>query len=59
MIDLDSQPFHLLFQFISETFVKAMQNAGVRQELSDGVVSQFVKLLDDSWKNEAKNRMKE
>jgi len=36
-----------------------MQNAGVRQELADSVIAQFAKLLDDSWKNEAKSRMKE
>lgn len=59
LIDLESPAFQALFQFISETFVRAMQSAGVRQELSDTVIAQFAKLLDDSWKNEAKSRMKE
>ena len=59
MIDLESPSFQALFQFISETFVRAMQSAGVRQELSDTVIAQFAKQLDDSWKNEAKSRMKE
>lgn len=59
VIDLESPAFQALFQFISETFVRAMQSAGVRHELSDTVISQFAKLLDDSWKNEAKSRMKE
>ena len=59
MVDLESPSFQALFQFISETFVRAMQSAGVRQELSDSVLAQFAKLLDDSWKNEAKARMKE
>lgn len=59
LIDLESPAFHALFQFISETFARAMQSAGVRQELSDTVIAQFAKLLDDSWKNEAKSRMKE
>lgn len=59
VIDLESPAFQALFQFISETFVRAMQSANVRQELSDSVLAQFVKLLDDAWKNEAKSRMKE
>ena len=59
VIDLESPAFQALFQFISETFVRAMQSANVRQELADSVLAQFVKLLDDSWKNEAKSRMKE
>jgi hypothetical protein len=59
LIDLESPAFQALFQLISETFVRAMQAAGVRQELSEAVVAQFVKLLDDSWKAEAKSRMKE
>ena len=59
VIDLESPPFQALFQFITETFVRAMQGAGVRQELADSVIAQFAKQLDDSWKNEAKTRMKE
>lgn len=59
VIDLESPPFQALFQYITETFVRAMQSAGVRQELADSVIAQFAKLLDDSWKNEAKSRMKE
>jgi hypothetical protein len=59
VIDLESPAFQALFQFISETFVRAMQSANVRQELADSVLAQFVKLLDDAWKNEAKSRMKE
>lgn len=59
VIDLEAPAFQALFQFISETFVRAMQSANVRQELSDTVLVQFSKLLDDSWKSEAKARMKE
>ena len=58
VIDLESLSFQELFRFISETFTRAMTAAGVRQELSDSVISQFAKLLDDDWKNEAKSRMK-
>jgi len=59
VIDMESPSFQTLFQFISETFTHAMQQAGVRKELSDSVIAQFVKLLDDSWKSEATSRMKE
>ena len=59
VIDLETPAFQALFQFISETFVRAMQNAGLRSELADSVIAQFAKLLDDTWKNEAKSRMKE
>lgn len=59
MIDMDSPTFQVLFQFITETFVRALQASNVRQEMVDTVVAQFVKMLDDTWKNEAKSRMKE
>lgn len=59
VIDLESPAFQALFQYISETFTRAMQSAGVRQELADTVISQFAKMLDDGWKAEAKSRMKE
>jgi len=58
-IDLESPAFRAVFEFISETFTRAMQNAGVRQELCDSVTAQFSKLLDDAWMTEAKSRMKE
>ena len=56
-IDLDSTSFHELFRFISETFARAMDAAGVRSELANSVFAQFSKLLDDEWKKEAKTRM--
>jgi hypothetical protein len=57
-VDMDSPAFSELFRFISETFAKAMEAAGVRQELSDTVFAQFSKLLnEDDWKTEAKSRM--
>jgi len=56
-IDLDSPAFQAVFQFISETYARAMAAASVRPELADSVVAQFAKLLDDEWKNEAKSRM--
>lgn len=58
-VDMDSPAFQELFKFISETFARAMVNAGIRQELADSVFSQFAKMLDDDWKNEAKSRMTE
>lgn len=57
-IDLDSPTFRALFEFLCETFTKAMQATGLRDEQCDTVMSQFAKMLDDTWKNEAKNRMK-
>lgn len=57
-IDLESPAFSAVFEYISETYMRAMQNAGVRQELADSIVAQFSKLLDDSWMTEAKSRMK-
>lgn len=58
IIDLESDAFQALFQFLSETFAKAMQNSNVRQEMIDTVISQFVKLLSDDWRTEAISRMK-
>lgn len=59
LIDLESPAFQTLFQYITETFTRAMQSAGLRQELADSVINHFVKMLDDGWKAEAKTRMKE
>jgi len=56
-IDLDSPSFHELFKFISESFARAMDSAGVRPELANSVFAQFSKLLDEGWKQEAKSRM--
>jgi hypothetical protein len=58
-VDIESPSFRALFEYITETFTRAMQSAGIRQELADSVISVFAKMLDDTWKNEAKNRMKE
>ena len=59
-IDIDSEAFSSLLQYISVTFATAMQEAGVRQEMSESVFANFAKKLDDpSWKAEAKVRMKE
>jgi D-ribose pyranose/furanose isomerase RbsD len=58
-IDLESPSFRAVFEYISETFARAMQNSGARQELIDSVMAQFSKLLDDAWMSEAKTRMKE
>lgn len=57
-IDLDSPEFQKIFSFFSETFTRAMIAAGIRQEAMDSALSNFSKLLDEDWKNEARNRMK-
>ena len=59
-IDLDGKPFEALIKFVVETFSTSMQNAGVRTELQDSVFASFEKLIgDDTWKNEARSRMKD
>jgi hypothetical protein len=58
-VDLESPAFAALFTLICETFVRAMLGAGVRQELADSTMAAFSKMLDDSWKSDAKNRMKD
>lgn len=58
ILDLDSPSFQKVFGLISETFTRAMEEAGVREELSDSVIAKFRNMLDDEWRAEAKSRMK-
>jgi len=59
MIDLDSPAFANLFAFMVETFREAMLTGGVP---ADQVETIFValneRMLDDTWEQEARNRMK-
>lgn len=58
-IDLDSPGFAALFEFIMVTMQEAMQSTGVRGEMVEAVFAKFSSTVgDDSWKNEAKNRVK-
>jgi len=56
-VDLESPAFKSLFQFIGETFAKAMDLAGVREELKESTFAKFANSLDEEWKTEAKSRM--
>ena len=59
-IDIESPAFEKLFKLISETFMLAMQEAGVSPELAESVFSNLSKKLnDESWATEARSRMKE
>lgn len=57
-VDLESTAFQALFGFIVETFTHSMSDAGIRGEQCDSVISTFAKKLDETWKNEARSRMK-
>jgi|SaaInlV_130m_DNA_2_1039683.scaffolds.fasta_scaffold30004_2 hypothetical protein len=60
IIDLDSPAFQVLFGYILETFKEAMLDTGTRSEHIETI---FVKLVselgNDSWREEAKARMKD
>jgi hypothetical protein len=60
VIDLDSPAFSVLFAMILETFKGAMLDTGTRAEHIETI---FVKLVtelgEDSWREEAKARMKD
>ncbi len=58
-IDLDSPAFEALFAFILETLRGAMDDAGLRQEHVETVFAKISKRLADTWKEEAKARMRE
>jgi hypothetical protein len=58
-IDLDSPAFEALFAFILETIREAMGEAGLRQEHVETVFAKVSKRLADTWKEEAKARMRE
>lgn len=59
VIDIDSPAFASLFRYISETIARAMEAANVHQDQIDTVFSKLANMLDDGWKQEARNRMKE
>ena len=58
-IDLESKTFEVLFGFILETFKDTMTDTGMRGEHIETVFSKLGKALDDSWKAEARARMKQ
>lgn len=59
LINLDSPVFEVLFILIVETFKESMKDAGVRAEQVEQTFSHLQKSLDNTWREEAKARMKE
>lgn len=57
-VDLNSEAFKVLLQFLLETFRGAMQASGSRPELIEIVFARLAKAMDDGWGDEARNRMK-
>ena len=60
MVDLDSPAFKALFGLMLETFKESMIGAGCRSEQIEAVFASLVRdLSDESWRQDAKSRMKE
>ncbi len=60
IIDLDSPAFQALFTLLLESFKESMDGAGCRSEQVEAVFASLIRALaDESWKQEAKSRMKE
>jgi hypothetical protein len=57
-IDIDSPGFQALFKFLMETMRGAMNSSKLRDEQIGTVFAKFSSMMDDDWKVEAKNRMK-
>ena len=57
-LNIESPAFIAVLRFVSETFVRAMEDAGIRSEQIETVTSNLARLIDDQWKTEAKNRIK-
>lgn len=57
-VDMDSLSFKVLFTFILETFRDVMEQSNVRPEMVDTVFAKLTKRLDNSWEDEAKNKMR-
>jgi len=58
-VDLESEAFEKVFLFIVETIRDCMMSSGVSREHVDTVFAKVAKHFDDSWKAEARARMKQ
>lgn len=58
LIDLDSPGFLAVYKLLMETMREAMNGAKLRDEQIETVFAKFASLVNDEWKVEAKNRMK-
>jgi len=60
VVDLESPAFKALFALMLETFKECMLGAGCRSEQVEAVFAALIRSLgDESWKQDAKSRMKE
>jgi hypothetical protein len=59
VVDLDSPAFQALFSLLLSTFKEAMVKGGCRSEQIEQTFTGLVSSLDDSWKSEARARMKD
>ena len=57
-VDMDSPAFGVVFKLIMETLRSSMEQAGLRPEQVETVFARFSKRVDDTWKAEARARMK-
>jgi hypothetical protein len=58
-VDLESPAFKAVFGLMLETFKDAMRDSGARGELVETTFTNLVKALNESWKQEARRRMKD
>lgn len=58
IIDLDAPGFQAVFTLLMETMREAMNGAKLRDEQIETVFAKFAAMINDEWKVEAKNRMK-
>ena len=57
-VDMESNAFKTLFEFILETFRGAMEDSNLRTEMIETVFAKLTKRLENNWEDEAKNKMK-
>ncbi len=58
LIDLDSPGYQAIWKLTMETMREAMNSAKLRPEQIETVFAKFASMVNDEWKVEAKNRMK-
>jgi len=59
IIDLDSQAFKKLFGLLIETLRESMTIGGYADEEVDTIIAKMATMINDEWKAEARNRMKQ
>jgi len=58
LIDLDSPGFLAVYKLLMDTMREAMHGAKLRDEQIETVFAKFAAMVNDEWKVDAKNRMK-